>query len=400
MAGQGVAERGDRGEPGELAAPQRARDRAMRVAVLGAGTVGREVVRGLLDPQGSLVDRTPPIELVGIAVRDMAKAIASGLDESLLTDAPAHLVAAPETDVIVETMGGDEPARMLIAAALGAGKSVVTANKHVVAHYGTELEAIARRTGAALRFEAAVGGGIPVLGPLANDLAANRFVEVRGIVNGTTNFILSAMHQVGQGYAEALADAQEAGYAEADPTADVEGIDAANKLVILARLAFGTWLDPETIERAAPRDEGRAGAAGITGVSADDVAAAEAAGSVFKLVAQAQHRMTRRGEDHGIAAAVVPTIVRATSSLGRVSGTDNRIELRGNPIGQVAFEGPGAGGRATSSAVLADLLALARGAGSTWGALKAAGGPEAALEVPFETAKAAYPSGARYPELS
>jgi homoserine dehydrogenase len=406
MAGQGVAERGDRGELGELAAPPRARDRAMRVAVLGAGTVGREVVRGLLDPQGALVDRTPPIELVGIAVRDAGhprtrlRAMASGIAESLLTDAPAHLVASPDTDVIVELMGGDEPAKTLIAAALGAGKSVVTANKHVIAHHGAELEAIARRTGAALRFEAAVGGGIPVLGPLANDLAANRFVEVRGIVNGTTNFILSAMHQVGQGYAEALADAQAAGYAEADPTADVEGIDAANKLVILARLAFGTWLDPETIERAAPRDDGLARAAGITGVSADDVAAAEAAESVIKLVAQAQHRKTRSGEDYGIAAAVVPTIVRASSSLGRVSGTDNRIELRGNPIGQVAFEGPGAGGRATSSAVLADLLALARGAGSTWGALKAASGPSAALEVPFETAKTAYPSGARYPELS
>jgi homoserine dehydrogenase len=297
-------------------------------------------------------------------------------------------------------MGGDEPARTLIAAALGAGKSVVTANKHVIAHYGAELEAIARRTGAALRFEAAVGGGIPVLGPLANDLAANRFLEVRGIVNGTTNFILSAMHQVGQGYADALADAQEAGYAEADPTADVEGIDAANKLVILARLAFGTWLDPETIVRAAPRADAEAEAPGITGVSAEDVAAAQAAGGVIKLVAQASHRKTRSGDDHGIAARVVPTVVRAVSSLGRVSGTDNRIELRGNPIGQVAFEGPGAGGRATSSAVLADVLALAHGADSTWGALREAAGPERALEVPFEGPKEPYPSGARYPELA
>ena len=376
----------------------------MRVAVLGAGTVGREVVRGLLDPQGQLVDRSPGIELVGVAVRDLARAVDRGFDlgariglqgSDLLTDAPAHLVASPETDVIVEVIGGDEPAHMLIAAALSAGKAVVTANKHVIAHYGAELESIARRTGAALRFEAAVGGGIPVLGPLANDLAANRFVEVRGIVNGTTNFILSAMHQVGQGYADALADAQEAGYAEADPTADVEGIDAANKLVILARLAFGAWLDPKSIERAPA-----GGAPGITGVSAEDVSAAEAAGRVIKLVARAQHRKTRSGEDHGIAAAVVPTVVRAISSLGRVSGTDNRIELHGNPIGQVAFEGPGAGGRATSSAVLADLLALARGAGSTWGALREARGPEPALELPFEGSKETYPSGARYPEVA
>ena len=378
----------------------------LRVAVLGAGTVGREVVHGLLDPQGQLVDRGSGFELVGIAVRDLDRArtwgvaAAAGIAESLLTDAPAHLVAAPETDVIVELMGGDEPARTLIAAALGAGKSVVTANKHVIAHYGAELETIARRTGAALRFEAAVGGGIPVLGPLATDLAANRFVEVRGIVNGTTNFILSAMHQVGQGYADALADAQEAGYAEADPTADVEGIDAANKLVILARLAFGAWLDPDTIERAAPRDDAEPRAAGITGVSAEDVAAAVAAGKVIRLVAQASHRKTRGGKDNGIAAAVVPTLVRAISTLGRVSGTDNRIELHGNPIGQVAFEGPGAGGRATSSAVLADVLALARGAGSTWGALRTASGPQPALEMPFRTAKQAHPSGARYPELA
>ena len=383
-----------------------ARSGPLRVAVLGAGTVGREVVRGLLDPQGMLVDRSPGLELAGVAVRDAGhprarlKAIGAGIAEELLTDAPAHLVASPDTDVVVELMGGDEPAHMLIAAALGAGKSVVTANKHVIAHYGAELEAIARRTGAALRFEAAVGGGIPVLGPLATDLAANRFVEVRAIVNGTTNFILSAMHQAGQGYAEALSDAQEAGFAEADPTADVEGIDAANKLVILARLAFGAWLDPETIERAAPRDDGLEKAAGITGVSAEDVAAAEAAGSVIKLIAQAQHRKTRSGDDDRIAAAVVPSVVRAISSLGRVSGTDNRIELHGNPIGQVAFEGPGAGGRATSSAVLADVLALARGAGSTWGALKAATGPHAAVEMSFKAAKQSYPSGARYPELA
>jgi homoserine dehydrogenase len=381
-------------------------DERLRVAVLGAGTVGREVVRGILHAQGELVDWGPGLELVGIAVRDLDRArtwglaAAAGIAESLLTDAPAHLVAAPETDVIVELMGGDEPAHTLIAAALGAGKSVVTANKHVIAHYGAELEAVARRTGAALRFEAAVGGGIPVLGPLANDLAANRFVEVRGIVNGTTNFILSAMHEARQGYAEALADAQEAGYAEADPTADVEGIDAANKLVILARLAFGAWLDPESIERAAPRGDAEAGAPGITGVSAEDVSAAAAAGRVIKLVAQASQSRTPSGEEHGIAAAVVPTAVRAISSLGRVSGTDNRIELLGNPIGRVAFEGPGAGGPATSSAVLADLLALAHGAGSTWGALKPATGPEAALRVPFDGVAEAYPSGACYPEVA
>ena len=150
----------------------------------------------------------------------------------------------------------------------------------------------------------------------------------------------------------------------------------------------------------APRDDAAPGAPGITGVSAEDVAAATEAGNVIKLVAQASHRKTRSGDDHGVAAAVVPTLVRAISNLGRVSGTDNRIELHGNPIGQVAFEGPGAGGRATSSAVLADVLALADGARSTWGALRAATGIQPALEMPFKTAKHASPSGARYPELA
>ena len=179
---------------------------------------------------------------------------------SSLSDAPAHLVADDRIDVIVELMGGDEPAHTLIAAALSMGKSVVTANKHVIAHHGPELEAIARRTGAALRFEAAVGGGIPILGPLAGDLAADRVERVRGIVNGTTNFILTAMtdETAPLDYDAALAEAQRLGYAEADPSGDVEGHDAANKLVILARLAFDRWLDPAAIADPARRDR-RAG---------------------------------------------------------------------------------------------------------------------------------------------
>ena len=197
----------------------------MRVAVLGAGTVGREVVRALLElarPTGRAASGAR-FELAGVAVRDVDGAVARGLPADLLTDAPAHLVAAPDTDVIVELMGGDEPARTLVAAALSAGKSVVTANKHVVAHHGAELEAIARRSKAALRFEAAVGGGIPVLGPLGADLAANETSRVRGIVNGTTNYILTAMAEGRGTYESVLREAQEQGYAEADPSGDVEG---------------------------------------------------------------------------------------------------------------------------------------------------------------------------------
>ena len=226
----------------------------LRVAVLGAGTVGGAVLDGLTHhPERLASDDGRPITLTAVAVRDLDRARGIGFPADLLTDAPAHLIADPDTDVIVELMGGIEPARTLIAAALGAGKPVVTANKSVIAHHGPELESAARRTGAAFRFEAAVAGGIPVLGPLAADLAGNEIVRVRGIVNGTTNYILTAMAEDGRPYDEVLADAQELGYAEADPAGDVEGDDAVNKLVILARLAFGRWLDPST-RRAATAD--------------------------------------------------------------------------------------------------------------------------------------------------
>ncbi|HEX7473560.1 MAG TPA: homoserine dehydrogenase, partial [Candidatus Limnocylindrales bacterium] len=242
-------------------------DRPLRVGLLGAGTVGREVARAFADfPDRLVVHGGARLELVGVAVRDVARARAAGIAADLLTDAPAHLVASSDTDVVVEVMGGDEPARTLIAAALGAGKPVVTANKHVIAHHGPELEAIARRTGAALRFEAAVAAGIPVLGPLAAELAADRVSRVRGIVNGTTNYILSAMAEEGRAYAEVLAAAQAAGYAEADPSVDVEGDDAVNKLVILIRLAFGTWVDPAEVVRRPPTSEqGGHARSGITG---------------------------------------------------------------------------------------------------------------------------------------
>ena len=337
----------------------------LRVAVLGAGTVGREVVRGLLERAADLTAADGALlELTGVAVRDLERSRAVGIPAPLLTDAPAHLVAADDTDVIVELMGGDEPAHTLLAAALAAGKSVVTANKHVVAHHGPELEAIARRTGAALRFEAAVGGGIPVLGPLATDLAANRVSAVRGIVNGTTNYILTAMTRDGHAYDDVLAAAQAAGYAEADPSGDVEGHDAANKLVILARLAFGVWLDPAGVTLAAPGEPGNE-RPGISGVTAESIAAAGAAGEVVKLIARAE----RDGAGTGVVASVLATRIPADSALGRTDGVLNRIEIDAEPVGTVAFSGPGAGGAATSSAVLGDLIAIARGLGSTWAGL-------------------------------
>jgi homoserine dehydrogenase len=344
----------------------------LRVAVLGAGTVGGEVVRGLQN----LGDRLAPtdgstLELTAVAVRNLDGARERGLPGELLTDAPAHLVAADDTDVIVELMGGDEPAHTLIVAALSSGKAVVTANKHVLAHHGPELEAIARKSGAALRFEAAVAGGIPVLSPLASDLAANRITRVRGIVNGTTNYILTAMAQEGRPYTDVLMDAQDLGYAEADPTGDVEGHDAVNKLVILARLAFDVWLAPASIASAPPTARGT-GRPGITGLTDNEVEGAAALGLSIKLLATAART------EGGIVASVLPTAVPADSPFGWTDGVTNRIEIDAEPLGTVRLAGPGAGGAATSSAVLGDLLAVARGQPSTWAGLPPAGAPAVA----------------------
>ncbi len=365
----------------------------LRVGVIGAGTVGREVVRAFQEDSPRLRPWDGrPLVLVAVAERDVPRALASGIPEALLTDAPAHLVAGGAVDVIVETMGGSEPARTLVHAALSAGQHVVTANKHVIAHHGPELEEVARGAGASLRFEAAVGGGIPLLGPIALDLAANRIGRVRGILNGTTNFMLTAMAREGRDYAEALADAQARGYAEADPTADVEGLDAVNKLVILVRLAFGAWIDPAAVDHRPGTSAGGPGAPGISGVTADDVAALAAEGRILRLIAT-----TRLAEDGAIEASVVPTAVPAGSPFGRCDGVLNRIEVDALPVGRVAFEGPGAGGPAAAAAVLGDLVAIARGVGSTW-----AGSP-AAVELsslpvrPVAAECVAAPSGACYP---
>jgi homoserine dehydrogenase len=336
----------------------------LRIAVLGAGTVGGPVVRALLERSEQL---TPAdglrLTLAGVADKFMDRVVARGVPAALVTDAPAHLVADPDVTVIVELMGGDEPAHTLVAAALSVGKSVVTANKHVVAHHGPELEAIARANGGTLRFEAAVGGGIPVLSPLAADLAANQVRQVRGIVNGTTNFILTAMRENGAAYLDVLAEAQARGYAEADPRGDVEGDDAVNKIVILARLAFGSWIAPDEVQTAPPTLAG-AGQPGVTGVTAAEVAAAGSLGLTLKLLALAEP-----GPGGRPVASVLPSAVDRDGPLGRTDWVLNRIEVVADPVGTVAFSGPGAGGEATSSAVLGDLVALARGRGSTWAGL-------------------------------
>ena len=350
------------------------------VGLLGAGTVGREVARTLLgQPPELLSPDAPDLRLKAVAVRNAAKP-RRGIPADLLTDAPAHVVADPDIDVVVELMGGDEPARTLISAALAAGKAVVTANKHVLAHHGPELEAIARRAGSALRFEASVGGGIPLLTPLAAQLAPSGVSRVRGIVNGTSNFILTEMAAEGREYRDALADAQAAGYAEADPTADVEGLDAVNKLVILARLAFGLWADPGDIVRSGWTAHG-VGSPGISGVSREELAGASASGLAIKLIADA-----RRLADGSVSLSAQPTAVPLADPIARIRGVTNRVEVRAEKLGSVAFSGPGAGGPATSAAVIADLLAIARDGGSTWASLEPATDRAPAIAGPLEEA--------------
>ena len=354
----------------------------LRVALLGAGTVGREVARGLLDyPDRLCASDGAPLVLIGVACRDLARARRAGIPADLLTDAPAHLVAAEDTDVVVELMGGDEPAHTLLAAALAAGKPVITANKHVVAHHGPELEAVARRTGVAFRFEAAVAGGIPILGPLAADLAANQVSRVRGIVNGTTNYILSSMARDGHPYVDVLADAQAMGYAEADPAGDVEGDDAVNKLVILARLAFDRWLTPGSIGRRPPTVRGR-GEPGIVGVTDAELQAAGAVGLTIKLIAAASRA------DGAPQAGVLASAVPLDGAFGQTDGVTNRIEIDADPLGTVSLAGPGAGGAATSSAVLGDLVAVARGLGSTWAGRPPATGPAEPAGDPLASVRA------------
>ncbi len=341
-------------------------NRPLRVAILGAGTVGAEVARGFLrspdrriGPAGGRM-----IELVAIADMNVQGAVDRGMPGEIMVPDAFEAVRRDDVDVVVELIGGDEPARSLIAEALGAGKPVVTANKHVLAHHGLELETAARAGGAALRFEASVCGGTPVLDTIARGLAANHVRRVRGIVNGSTNFILTEMMQARRSYEEVLAAAQVQGYAERDPGADVEGRDAANKLAVLTRLAFGAWPRIDSIIASPPslRGDGRPG---ITGVSAADIAGAVALGLAIRLVATVSAPGTAEPA-FGLAGSVMTSAVPVGTPLGGTDGVLNRVEVDADPVGRVSFEGPGAGGPATSSAVLADLLEIARSGLSTW----------------------------------
>ena len=316
------------------------------IGLLGLGTVGAGVAAILATPAG----RHPlvgELELRRVAVRDLNRPRTVELAAELLSTDPEAVVDDPAVDIVVEVMGGLEPARSLILRAIAAGKPVVTANKAVIARYGEEIAAAAARSGVYVLIEAAVGGGIPIIEPLKQSLGANRIQRVSGIINGTTNYILSRMAAEGAAYADVLADAQRLGYAEADPAADVQGGDAADKIAILAGLAYGGPVPREAI----PTE-------GIDQLDARDIAYAEQLGYVVKLLAVAQAMPSEQAEQL-LDVRVHPTLLPKAHPLAGVNGVNNAILVEGDPVGQVMFYGPGAGAGPTASAVVADILNIA-----------------------------------------
>ncbi len=321
----------------------------IRVAMLGCGTVGAQVMRLLAEQAGDLTARIgAPVELAGIAVRrpNRHPEIPAGL---LTTDAES--LVASDVDVVLEVIGGIEPARTLLLSALRNGKSVVSANKALLAEHAEDLFAAARSSGADLYFEAAVAGAIPLVRPLRESLAGDRITRVMGIVNGTTNFILSAMDATGAGYAETLDEASRLGYAEADPTADVDGYDAASKAAILASIAFHTRVTAGDVYRE-----------GITAVTPADIAAAKTLGRTIKLLAICERIDAARTPDgtESVAVRVHPAMIPRTHPLAGVNGAFNAVFVEAEAAGSLMFYGQGAGGAPTASAVLGDLVAVAR----------------------------------------
>ena len=316
----------------------------LKVAVLGCGSVGSQVVRLLQEQSDDLAARIgAPIELAGVAVRRLDAPREVELPDELLTTDAIGLVTRGDIDLVVEVIGGIEPARSLILAALENGASVVTANKALLAEDGPTLYEAADKAGRDLYFEAAVAGAIPILRPLRESLAGDKVTRVLGIVNGTTNFILDKMDTSGAGFADALSEAQDLGYAEADPTADVEGFDAAAKAAILASLAFHTRVTAADVYRE-----------GISEVTAADVVSARDMGSVVKLLAICELR------DGAVSARVHPAMIPASHPLASVRGAYNAVFVESEAAGQLMFYGPGAGGSPTASAVLGDLVTVAR----------------------------------------
>ncbi|MCR1982356.1 homoserine dehydrogenase [Cellulosimicrobium cellulans] len=321
----------------------------LRVALLGCGVVGTQVARLLTEQADDLASRVgAPLELVGIAVRDASAPRDAAVDRSLLTEDAAALVE--RADIVVEVMGGTEPARSLLLRAIEAGAAVVTANKALLAEDGPTLYKAADAAGVDIYFEAAVAGAIPIVRPVRESLAGDRVRRVLGIVNGTTNYVLDQMASTGRGLDEAVREAQDLGYAEADPTADVEGYDAAAKAAILASLAFHTRVSLDDVARE-----------GILAVTADDVAWAAQTGHVIKLLAIAERRDgDATGAEAGVSVRVHPALVPTSHPLANVRGSFNAVFVEAESAGELMFYGRGAGGAPTASAVLGDVVSAAR----------------------------------------
>ena len=314
------------------------------IGLLGLGVVGSKIAEHLLQSLETLslnLDR--PMVLRRVLVRNMQLQRSIPLPDGILTDDFSVVLNDPDIHIVVEVMGGETPAADYLNQLLENGKSVVTANKEVIAKHGPLLMATAAHSGAELRFEASVGGGVPIVGPLQNDLLANEIMSIRAIINGTTNFILTKMAKEKMEFTSALAQAQSLGYAEPDPTDDVEGIDAAYKIAILASLAFHTEVSPEHVYTE-----------GITALQAEDFEFAHELGYEIKLLAIAE-----RTRD-GVQARVHPALVHRESMLAKVEGAYNAVEVYGSLAGPVVFHGLGAGPAPTTSSLIGDLLAVAR----------------------------------------
>jgi homoserine dehydrogenase len=337
------------------------RSKPVRVALLGCGTVGEGVVR-LMRRNAALIQRKlgAPLELAGVADRSLKPSRSLGLPAKLITRDSEALVVRPDIDIVVELFGGIEPARTLIRKAIAAGKDVVTANKALLAEDGERIFAAAAKAGMAVGFEASVGGGVPIIRTLREALAGDRQRAVYGIVNGTCNSILTMMTEQGAEFAEALAQAQRIGLAEANPALDVDGHDAAHKLCLLVALAFGVMLTPPQVHTE-----------GIRHVTQADIAYARELGFTIKLLAIAKE------DDGQIEARVHPTMIPARHLLAGVAGAFNAIYIQGEALGSTMYFGQGAGQMPTATAVMADVLEIARG--------RAAGARGHALGYPMET---------------
>lgn len=318
----------------------------LRVALAGLGTVGGEVAR-LVETQGEHLAKHAgkPIKVTAISARDKNKKRPFSTQGLAWVDNPVELASRADVDCVVELMGGSEdPAKALAFASLNAGKPYITANKALLAHHGVALATLAEEKKVPLYFEAAVAGGIPVIKTLREALAGNSVHEISGILNGTCNFILSTMQETGRGFADVLAEAQRLGYAEADPTFDVDGLDAGHKLVILAALAFGVPVDLSTLQ-----------AEGIRKISAHDIHFAGELGYNIKLLGHA------RRTDKGLSMRISPYLVPRSKTLAHVGGPRNAVNIEAEPVGGITITGPGAGAGPTASAVLSDIIDCAKG---------------------------------------